>query len=108
MFLDFPLAFPMVDPGVALRAPDGAVHEVANAGFFGDVRQVRSLLDLAARADAPIVLHAVNAIGTLYRALERRRVLQIAAQHFDSATSELPGGMAVGVARQSSQPPSLR
>ena len=64
MLFDFPLGFPRGNAGVPLGPADGAVDEMGNACFLGDISQVLALLDFALEAGDPVILNAENAINS--------------------------------------------
>src|SRR5215813_10615967 len=64
VFLNFPLALPMVDAGVPLCSSNGAVYEVLDPSLLGGLREILPLHHFALRSDRPEVLHTVDAIRT--------------------------------------------
>ena len=82
MFLNFPLAVEMRDPGILVCAADRAVDEVTDLGVMRSVDQSDSLLYLCVRALLIGGLHCKYAVHILKRSQKRLFVVVIAASDF--------------------------
>src|SRR5713226_4884637 len=107
VFFDFPLALPVGNAGVALRPANGAVDKVFDTCFFCRVRYILALLNFPLCANRPKVLDAVNAIDACGRPSDRSCILQVTLDELHALACQRLGGVALRVASQGSQLPTL-
>ena len=84
VLLNFPLALPMIDAGVALSSSDGTVDKMFYPSFLCGLAQVFALLHFTSSSNRPEILHTLDTVNTSCGALEGGRIFQISLHQFDA------------------------